>query len=498
MTQIPISGDMSRFGGGPPNTQRSTPAYISPAAVDNRATAVPSSTADQRMLDFARRVGSGTTVSAPPPRPVQRPGQPTAVSAEPLYQARKAWPSASRAEQGLGLNLSSVGQIERAFQAPPAFSPEAVRQTPPATVDRYMSPELARIPSIRLGVDNTADAAMLDFAQRVGAIQPSIRQSITDPADTQLFNFANRVGPGTVQPSIRAGITDPADVAMMNFAERVGPGTVTVPPPVAAPSPYGPNPQMVVPPPPLTVASPYGPNPQMVGPDTSDLGPPSMWGPNPQMPNPADQPAWDAIERVVEAEFGPNQSIYNPEYDTEQFPTYDPSAPPTWGGGPDGEFPGGDFGDGDLGGGNPLEIVNPDTDPVSPFEGVGGNSSDHARKLAYINFMRDALGRQGLRGFADIEREFLLAQRALPGAYNRRGLLDSGQYARGKGLLGDSASRASGRFMSDLRDQYFNLALSEGDANNAYSSEGFAALQALADKLAGEAASIGTVGFGAI
>ena len=421
---------MSGFGGGPPNTQRSTPAYISPAAVDNRATAVPSSTADQRMLDFARRVGSGTTVSAPPPRPVQRPGQPTAVSAEPLYQARKAWPSASRAEQGLGLNLSSMGQIERAFQAPPAFSPEAVRQTPPATVDRYMSPELARIPSIRLGVDNTADAAMLDFAQRVGAIQPSIRQSITDPADTQLFNFANRVGPGTVQPSIRAGITDPADVAMMNFAERVGPGTVTVPPPVAAPSPYGPNPQMVVPPPPLTVASPYGPNPQM----------------------------------------------------------------PV----PGGDFGGGDFGGDDFGGGDPLDIVNPDTDPVSPFEGVGGNSSDHARKLAYINFLRDALGRQGLRGFADIEREFLLAQRALPGAYNKRGLLDSGQYARGKGLLGDSASRATGRFMSDLRDQYFNLALSEGDANNAYSSEGFAALQALADKLAGEAASIGTVGFGAI
>ena len=403
---------MSGFGGGPPNTQRSTPAYISPAAVDNRATAGPASTADQRMLDFARRAGSGT------------------VTRPPGDVAREAWPSASRAEQGLGLNLSSMGQIERAFQAPPAFSPEAVRQTPPATVDRYMSPELARIPSIRLGVDNTADAAMLDFAQRVGAIQPSIRQSITDPADTQLFNFANRVGPGTVQPSIRAGITDPADVAMMNFAERVGPGTVTVPPPVAAPSPYGPNPQMVVPPPPLTVASPYGPNPQM----------------------------------------------------------------PV----PGGDFGGGDFGGDDFGGGDPLDIVNPDTDPVSPFEGVGGNSSDHARKLAYINFLRDALGRQGLRGFADIEREFLLAQRALPGAYNKRGLLDSGQYARGKGLLGDSASRATGRFMSDLRDQYFNLALSEGDANNAYSSEGFAALQALADKLAGEAASIGTVGFGAI
>jgi hypothetical protein len=358
-----------------------------------------------------------------------------------------------------------------------------------------MSPELARIPSIRLGVDNTADAAMLDFAQRVGAIQPSIRQSITDPADTQLFNFANRVGPGTVQPSIRAGITDPADVAMMDFAERVGPGTVqpsiragvTDPADVAL----------------INIAEALGSGTVTVPPPVEA---PSMWGPNPQMPHPADQPAWDAIESAVEAEFGPDQSIYNPEYDTEEFPTYDPSAPPTWGGGGGGfdggdggggGFDGGDGGGGGFGGGDPLDIFNPDTGTVSPFAGVGGNSSDYARRLAYINFMRDALGRQGLRGFADIEREFLLAQRALPGAYNRRGLLDSGQYARGKGLLGDSVSRAAGRFMSDLRDQYFNLALSEGDANNAYSSEGFAALQAMADRLANDAASIGTVGFGA-
>jgi hypothetical protein len=353
-------------------------------------------------------------------------------------------------------------------------------------VDRYMSPELARIPSIRLGVDNTADAAMLDFAQRVGAIQPSIRQSITDPADTQLFNFANRVGPGTVQPSIRAGVTDPADVALINIAEALGSGTVqpsiragiTDPADIAL----------------INIAEALGSGTVTVPPPVEA---PSMWGPNPQMPHPADQPAWDAIESAVEAEFGPDQSIYNPEYDTEEFPTYDPSAPPTWGGG-GGGFGGGDGGGGGFGGGDPLDIFNPDTGTVSPFAGVGGNSSDYARRLAYINFMRDALGRQGLRGFADIEREFLLAQRALPGAYNRRGLLDSGQYARGKGLLGDSVSRASGRFMSDLRDQYFNLALSEGDANNAYSSEGFAALQALADKLAGEAASIGTVGFGAI
>jgi len=402
------------------------------------------------MLDFARRAGSGT------------------VTRPPGDVAREAWPSASRAEQGLGLNLSSVGQIERAFQAPPAFSPEAVRQTPVATVGTptTRSPEAARA--------------------------GTISQRVADPADRALINIAKALGSGTVS---RRGVVSgqsAADRAMMDFAERVGPGTVTVPPPVAAPSPYGLNPQMIVPPPPLTGAAtnpdfdmggtfpnapnpnfdmggpfPNAPNPDfdMGGPfpnapgpaapaapvpDTSDPGPPSMWGPNPQMPVPG------------------------------------------------GDFGGDDFGGDDFSGGDPAEIFNPDTDPVSPFDGVDGNSSDYARKLAYINFLRDALGRQGLRGFADIEREFLLAQRALPGAYNRRGLLDSGQYARGKGLLGDSASRASGRFMSDLRDQYFNLALSEGDANNAYSSEGFAALQALADKLAGEAASIGTVGFGAI
>ena len=455
---------MSRFGGGPPNTQRSTPAYISPAAVDNRATAVPSSTADQRMLDFARRAGSGT------------------VTRPPGDVAREAWPSASRAEQGLGLNLSSVGQIERAFQAPPAFSPEAVRQTPVATVGTptTRSPEAARA--------------------------GTISQRVADPADRALINIAKALGSGTVS---RRGVVSgqsAADRAMMDFAERVGPGTVTVPPPVAAPSPYGLNPQMIVPPPPLTGAA-TNPDFDMGGPFPNAPNPDfDMGGPFPNAPNP-DFDMGGPFPNVPNPDFdmgGPFPNAPGPAAPAAPVPdTSDPGPPSMWGPNPQMPVPGGDFGGDDFGGddfsgGDPLDIVNPDTDPVSPFEGVDGNSSDYARKLAYINFLRDALGRQGLRGFADIEREFLLAQRALPGAYNRRGLLDSGQYARGKGLLGDSASRATGRFMSDLRDQYFNLALSEGDADNAYSSEGFAALQALADKLAGEAASIGTVGFGAI
>ena len=44
-----------------------------------------------------------------------------------------------------------------------------------------------------------------------------------------------------------------------------------------------------------------------------------------QMPDPADAEAWERMQRVVDSEFGPGQSIYNPEYDTERFPTYDPN-----------------------------------------------------------------------------------------------------------------------------------------------------------------------------
>ena len=108
------------------------------------------------------------------------------------------------------------------------------------------------------------------------------------------------------------------------------------------------------------------------------------------------------------------------------------------------------------------------------------------------------MGRSGERGFADIDRQFQLALRALPGQYNRRGMLDSGLYGRGKGLLGDLLSRASGRYMSDLGDQYFDLDLSQGTNDARYSNEGFQRLQGLAAALADKAANIGSVGFGAL
>lgn len=59
------------------------------------------------------------------------------------------------------------------------------------------------------------------------------------------------------------------------------------------------------------------------------------------------------------------------------------------------------------------------------------NTADLVRNLAGIQFQRESLGQQ--RGYADIATQRGVAdqRRAIPGAFNRRGMLDSGQYQRG-------------------------------------------------------------------
>mgnify|MGYP003642102103 CR=1 FL=1 len=61
------------------------------------------------------------------------------------------------------------------------------------------------------------------------------------------------------------------------------------------------------------------------------VGSPSMWGANPQMPDPADQPAWDAMVEGVVREFGPTANIYNPDYTALGYDTHS-GMPDTTGG----------------------------------------------------------------------------------------------------------------------------------------------------------------------
>lgn len=58
--------------------------------------------------------------------------------------------------------------------------------------------------------------------------------------------------------------------------------------------------------------------------DAPITGPVGMWtqpGDGAQMPDPADEEAFEAIRAAITKEFGNADSIYNPKYDTERFPT---------------------------------------------------------------------------------------------------------------------------------------------------------------------------------
>jgi hypothetical protein len=134
-----------------------------------------------------------------------------------------------------------------------------------------------------------------------------------------------------------------------------------------------------------------------------------------QMPDPADADAWQAMQDAVDSEFGPNQSIYNPTYDTERFSTYDPSAPPAWGGGY-----------GNMGGGAGAGLGTFD-----PFTGE------------YLQFGSELSGIESQRGMIDEadafwdlahQRKWDETNRGIPGIFNSRGMLDSGLLPRAQAL----------------------------------------------------------------
>ena len=134
-----------------------------------------------------------------------------------------------------------------------------------------------------------------------------------------------------------------------------------------------------------------------------------------QMPDPADADAWQAMQDAVDSEFGPDQSIYNPTYDTERFSTYDPSAPPAWGGGY-----------GNMGGGAGAGLGTFD-----PFTGE------------YLQFGSELSGIESQRGMIDEadafwdlahQRKWDETNRGIPGIFNSRGMLDSGLLPRAQAL----------------------------------------------------------------
>jgi len=184
--------------------------------------------------------------------------------------------------------------------------------------------------------------------------------------------------------------------------------------------------------------------------DPAITGPVGMWtDPNDggQMPDPADADAWQAMQDAVDKEFGPGQNIYNPEYDTERFPTYDPSntiapwqgtslsgglnAPTTMGG---------YYGDYGSGPGAGLGTYNPNEGEYLQFGlDLAQNTSDYGRVGEGRDFWNQAQ-----------QRKWDEANRGIPGIFNSRGMIDSGLLGRAKGLAASDQ-----RFETDVR-QYMD------------------------------------------
>ena len=191
--------------------------------------------------------------------------------------------------------------------------------------------------------------------------------------------------------------------------------------------------------------------------DPAITGPVGMWtDPNDggQMPDPADADAWQAMQDAVDKEFGPGQNIYNPEYDTGRFSTYDPSntvapfAPSGWGDG---------YGTPGSGAGSGMGTYD-------PFTGE------------YLQFGSELAGIESQRGmyneadaFWDLahQRKWDETNRGIPGIFNSRGMIDSGLLPRAQAF-----SAADQNYEQSVQDWQLANQMAALDAQQAAAEQG--------------------------
>lgn len=75
------------------------------------------------------------------------------------------------------------------------------------------------------------------------------------------------------------------------------------------------------------------------------------------------------------------------------------------------------------------------------------------RNMTQRQFNRDQMGRDYTRARSDIDRQADQAFRQLPGAFNRRGMLDSGSYVRGGRETAANELRMRNRLREDFNQQ---------------------------------------------
>ena len=415
--------------------------YVSPAAVDRRATTPPSNTADRNMVAQANRAGAGS----------YNPNA-SAINAAARRSRQTVVPSApSQAD----LSAQRYAAAAEAYKDPATYAKS--QATPPSPN------ELAGMRYQRAAETYTADPAAYAKAQAAPAYGTTGAMG-WQPSQQELMRAATS-GAATAPAASRVAQKPPAapSFSQEELMRAATSGAATHPAaqaiqqtaPVAAP--VGPSPAQLVEgsqgareqeiynwlgtegaqnllaqnaaaaaPAPAPAPAPAW-DPAMN--DPAITGPVGMWtevGNGAQMPDPADADAWQAMQDAVDSEFGPNQSIYNPTYSGGGDPLV---ADPDWYyGGSDPNFGSGPSAD--------LGTFNPNTGEYLQFGlDLAQNTSDYGKVGEGREFWNQAQ-----------DRKWDEYNRSLPGQYNSRGMIDSGLLGRAEGLAASDR-----RFETDVR-----------------------------------------------
>jgi hypothetical protein len=327
-----------------------------------------------------------------------------------------------------------------------------------------VSPEAGRT-GLGAGTTGPPSAFSPELARAQGAQPPPFSP---EAGRTELG--AGTAGP----PSIRSNVTNPADIAMLATAERSGAGTAGLPgsPAVDPATRGGFSPES-----PAVDPAGRGQNLWADGSPVSaeDQWMYDRWGPGPYTDEQIHE--WLGTQQG-QGQIGVGGSNFSdaPLGGVVDDPI---KAGPDWVKDRKAEIRGG--GDVDLGVGGQFDKM-PGYDP---------DTWDRSKGLADISRQYDIIDEQRGMTYADQQRQQQQAQRGLPGAFNARGMLNSGQYDRAEGMQAGAFDRATGR--TEMGFQAAENALSEAElqANTGASFGAFQASFEEADRRAKEASNIG-------
>ena len=119
---------------------------------------------------------------------------------------------------------------------------------------------------------------------------------------------------------------------------------------------------------------------------------------------------------------------------------------------------------------------------------TGQRFSDLQSALANIGYQRTGVQRERAMTLDDLGRQFQQTRRPIPGQFNRRGMLDSGQYQRAVGRTYEDELRRAGRYEVGVQEALNALAAQQFGAEQQYASgraqDALAAAQAKAQQMA--------------